>query len=128
MNSDAKVMLASTKACGEGIQLIGASRVVLLDVVWNPSVGRQAIGRAYRIGQQKIVHTYNLITEGTQEKSKYDRQAKKDHMSKLLFSNESQLPAQSNESPESIFNDSILEHMTEDENLKEMFVNILPSQ
>jgi hypothetical protein len=49
-------------------------------------------------------------------------------MSKLLFSNESQLPAQSNESPESIFNDSILEHMTEDENLKEMFVNILPSQ
>ncbi|KAM0903815.1 hypothetical protein ACQ4PT_018433 [Festuca glaucescens] len=127
MNSDSKVMLASTKACGEGIQLIGASRVVLLDVVWNPSVGRQAIGRAYRIGQQKIVHTYNLITEGTQEKSKYDRQAKKDHMSKLLFSNELQ-PAQCNQSPESIFNDSILEDMTEDENLKEMFVNILPSQ
>ena len=59
MNSEAKVMLASTKACCEGITLVGASRVVLLDVVWNPSVGRQAIGRAYRIGQEKIVYTYN---------------------------------------------------------------------
>jgi DNA repair and recombination RAD54-like protein len=127
MKSDAKVMLATTKACGEGIQLIGASRVVLLDVVWNPSVGRQAIGRAYRIGQEKIVYTYNLIAEGSQEKSKYDIQAQKDHMSKKLFSSKSQ-PSQCNQSPEVIIKDSILEGMTEDENLKEMFVNILPSQ
>ncbi|KAI4980844.1 hypothetical protein ZWY2020_021329 [Hordeum vulgare] len=86
MESEAKVMLASTKACGEGITLVGASRVVLLDVVWNPSVGRQAVGRAYRIGQQKVVHSYNLIAEGTQEKAKYDSQTKKDQMSKMLFS------------------------------------------
>ena len=31
--SDVKVLLASTKACSEGISLIGASRVVLLDVL-----------------------------------------------------------------------------------------------
>ncbi|CAM0945006.1 unnamed protein product [Alopecurus aequalis] len=115
MNSDAKVMLATTKACGEGIQLIGASRVVLLDVVWNPSVGRQAIGRAYRIGQEKIVYTYNLIAEGTQEKSKYDRQAQKEHMSKKLFSNETRLAE-----PDLISSDKILEEMAEDENLKEI--------
>ncbi|KAM3242577.1 hypothetical protein ACQJBY_054918 [Aegilops geniculata] len=127
VESEAKVMLASTKACGEGITLVGASRVVLLDVVWNPSVGRQAIGRAYRIGQQKIVHTYNLIAEGTQEKAKYDTQAKKDQMSKLLFSSEPQ-PAECSRSSEFISNDSILEQMTEDENLKEMFVSVLPSQ
>jgi DNA repair and recombination protein RAD54 and RAD54-like protein len=48
MKSEAMVMLASTKACCEGITFVGASRVVLLDVVWNPSVGRQAIGRADR--------------------------------------------------------------------------------
>ena len=45
----AKVLLASTKACSEGISLIGASRVVLLDVVWNPAVEWQAISRAYRL-------------------------------------------------------------------------------
>ncbi|CAL9125501.1 unnamed protein product [Musa acuminata var. zebrina] len=61
----AKVLLASTKACCEGISLTGASRVILLDVVWNPAVGRQAISRAYRIGQKKFVYAYNLITFGT---------------------------------------------------------------
>ncbi|KAM3331058.1 hypothetical protein ACQJBY_027250 [Aegilops geniculata] len=126
MNSEAKVMLASTKACCEGITLVGASRVVLLDVVWNPSVGRQAIGRAYRIGQEKIVYTYNLIAEGTKEKVKYERQATKDHMSKLLFSNEPQ-PTGSNLSPELISNDRILEKMAAREELKDMFVQILPS-
>ncbi|KAM0858731.1 hypothetical protein ACQ4PT_047655 [Festuca glaucescens] len=123
MNSEAKVMLASTKACCEGITLVGASRVVLLDVVWNPSVGRQAIGRAYRIGQEKIVYTYNLIAEGTKEKVKYDRQASKDHMSKLLFSNELQ-PTGSNQAQEMIFNDRVLETMTGREDLKDMFVQI----
>ncbi|KAF0892721.1 hypothetical protein E2562_017692 [Oryza meyeriana var. granulata] len=126
MKSDAKVMLASTKACCEGITLIGASRVVLLDVVWNPSVGRQAIGRAYRIGQEKIVYTYNLITEGTKEKDKYDRQARKDHMSKLLFSKESQT-AGLNLSQEVIFDDKIMEAMTSHGKLKDMFVKILHS-
>ena len=43
IESEAKVMLASTKVCGEGITLFGASRAVLLDVVWNPSAQRRAI-------------------------------------------------------------------------------------
>nr|CAB3450534.1 unnamed protein product [Digitaria exilis] len=124
MKSKAKVMLASTKACCEGITLTGASRVVLLDVVWNPSVGRQAIGRAYRIGQEKIVYTYNLIAEGTAEKSKYDRQAEKEEMSKLLFSKEPDhggcnLPS------EGTINDRILEEMTAREDLKNLFVKIV---
>ena len=50
VESEAKVMLAWTKVCGEGITFFGASCLVLLDVVCNPSVQRQAIGRAYRIG------------------------------------------------------------------------------
>jgi DNA repair and recombination protein RAD54 and RAD54-like protein len=123
MKSKAKVMLASTKACCEGITLVGASRVVLLDVVWNPSVGRQAIGRAYRIGQRKIVYTYNLIAEGTTEKRKYDRQAKKEHMSKLLFSNELERGG-CNLPPELTFNDRVLEELTAREDLKNLFVKI----
>uniref|UniRef100_A0A3Q7HLY2 Helicase C-terminal domain-containing protein n=1 Tax=Solanum lycopersicum TaxID=4081 RepID=A0A3Q7HLY2_SOLLC len=46
--SDFKVLLAVTKAFSEGISLIGTSRVVLLDVLWNPSVEQQAISRVYR--------------------------------------------------------------------------------
>ncbi|KAF3340448.1 SNF2 domain-containing protein CLASSY 3-like protein [Carex littledalei] len=85
-NSKARVLLANTRACSEGISLIGASRVVLLDVVWNPSVSKQAISRAFRIGQERVVYTYNLITAGTDEMKKYDVQMQKDKLSKLVFS------------------------------------------
>ena len=70
--SEAKVMLASTKSCSEGISLIRASRVVLIDVVWNPPVERQAIGRAYR-----PIYTYNLMAFETMEEEKYTKQAEK---------------------------------------------------
>ncbi|GMI90709.1 hypothetical protein HRI_002740200 [Hibiscus trionum] len=84
--SKARVLLASTRACSEGINLVGGSRVVLLDVTWNPSVERQAICRAYRLGQQRVVYTYHLISSGTMEGLKCYRQAEKDRLSELLFS------------------------------------------
>lgn len=59
-----RVLLLSTKACGEGVTLTGASRVVFMDVVWNPAVLRQAIHRAFRIGQTKVVHVYSLLVAG----------------------------------------------------------------
>ncbi|KAL9157383.1 hypothetical protein ABFS82_08G001700 [Erythranthe guttata] len=81
--SEAKVLLASQRACSEGINLVGASRLVLLDVAWNPSVERQAICRAYRIGQEKMVYVYHLLT--LMEVNKYVRQAEKDRISQLIF-------------------------------------------
>ncbi|XP_057807504.1 SNF2 domain-containing protein CLASSY 4-like [Salvia miltiorrhiza] len=122
-NSESKIMLASTKCCSEGISLVGASRVVLLDVVWNPSVERQAICRAYRIGQKKFVHTYHLMTSGTSEDDKYCRQAEKERLSELVFSS-------SNESNQlkdtsSGIEDRILEVMIADDGLKGMFEKII---
>ena len=48
-SSVAKVFFGSIKACGdwEGLSLVGASRIIILDVHLNPSVTRQAIGRAF---------------------------------------------------------------------------------
>ena len=54
-SADAKVLFGSIRACGEGISLVGASRVVILDVHLNPIVTCQAIGPAYWPGQQKKV-------------------------------------------------------------------------
>ncbi|GJV74027.1 SNF2 domain-containing protein CLASSY 3 [Tanacetum coccineum] len=59
-NSKAKVLLASTKTCSEGIHLVGASCVVLLDVDWNRAIEKQAINRAYRLGQKKVVEKGRL--------------------------------------------------------------------
>ncbi|KAK6119320.1 hypothetical protein DH2020_046939 [Rehmannia glutinosa] len=122
--SESKVMLASTRCCSEGISLVGASRVILLDVVWNPSVERQAISRAYRIGQKKFVYTYHLMTSGTTEADKYCRQAEKERLSELVFSsssNESNIQKR----PSLGIEDMILEEMVGHAKLKEMFEKII---
>ncbi|KAK7256252.1 hypothetical protein RIF29_29691 [Crotalaria pallida] len=83
-DSKAKIMLASTNACSKGINLTEASRVVLLDVLWNPSKEKQAISRAYRLGQKKVVYTYHLITQESWQK--YHTQQGKVISSEKLFS------------------------------------------
>lgn len=62
-----KFMLLSLKAGGTGLNLTAASNVVHYDLWWNPAVESQATDRAYRIGQQKNVMVYRLITRNTFE-------------------------------------------------------------
>jgi SNF2 family DNA or RNA helicase len=63
----APVFLISLKAGGVGLNLTGADTVIHLDPWWNPAVEAQAIDRAHRIGQKKVVTSYKLITRGTVE-------------------------------------------------------------
>ncbi|XP_045797850.1 SNF2 domain-containing protein CLASSY 3-like [Trifolium pratense] len=126
-NSKAKVLLAATKACSEGISLVGASRVVLLDVAWNPSVKRQAISRAYRIGQKKVVYTYHLLVEGTTEAEKYGKQAEKDRLSELLFSAKNATDNDVSKRCAVNFEDEVLDKMTRHEKLMDIFFNIAAS-
>jgi len=62
-----EVFLISTTAGGVGLNVHGASRVVIFDFKWNPVHEQQAIGRAYRMGQTKPVKVYWLIVGGTYE-------------------------------------------------------------
>ncbi|KAG9451775.1 hypothetical protein H6P81_004679 [Aristolochia fimbriata] len=84
-SSKAKVLFASIKACGEGISLVGASRVVILDVVLNPAVTRQAIGRAFRPGQLKRVYVYRLVAADSLEEKVYNSAYEKELVSKNWF-------------------------------------------
>ena len=59
--------LISLKAGGVGLNLTGADTVILVDLWWNPAVEDQAIGRAHRMGQDKNVEVYRMITRGTIE-------------------------------------------------------------
>jgi SNF2 family DNA or RNA helicase len=61
------VFLISLKAGGTGLNLTGADTVIHYDPWWNPAVEDQASDRAYRIGQDKVVHVMRLITKGTIE-------------------------------------------------------------
>lgn len=59
------VCLISTRAGGLGLNLYGASRVIILDFEYAPQWEQQAIGRAYRLGQKKHVFVYRLRVGGT---------------------------------------------------------------
>ncbi|XP_022720185.1 SNF2 domain-containing protein CLASSY 3-like [Durio zibethinus] len=115
--SKSRVLLASTKACSEGINLVGGSRVVLLDVTWNPSVERQAISRAYRLGQKRVVYIYHLISSGTMEGMKCYRQAGKDRLSELVFSS-SDKTVDHHKKACNVLEDKVLEVMVQHEKLK----------
>lgn len=59
--------ILSLKAGGSGLNLTNASHVVLFDRWWNPATEQQAIDRAHRIGQKKVVQVHLLCCRGTLE-------------------------------------------------------------
>jgi SNF2 family DNA or RNA helicase len=56
------IMILSQKAAGVGLTITSANHVVHYTRWWNPAVENQATDRAYRIGQQKDVFVYQIIT------------------------------------------------------------------
>jgi hypothetical protein len=74
---EAPLFLISLKAGGVGLNLTAADTVILYDPWWNPAVEAQAMDRAHRIGQDKPVFVYKLITEGTIEERMLDLQERK---------------------------------------------------
>ena len=59
--------LISLKAGGVGLNLTVADYVIIADPWWNPAAEDQASGRAHRIGQQRPVTVYRLVTQGSIE-------------------------------------------------------------
>jgi superfamily II DNA or RNA helicase len=64
---EADLFLISLKAGGFGLNLTAADYVVIADPWWNPAAEDQAMGRAHRIGQQRPVTVYRLVTAGSIE-------------------------------------------------------------
>ncbi len=66
-SGEVNLFLISLKTGGVGLNLTEADTVIHYDPWWNPAVEHQATDRAHRIGQDKPVFIYKLITEGTVE-------------------------------------------------------------
>ena len=73
-NDEIFIFLLTTRVGGVGVNLIGANRIIIYDPDWNPSTDIQARERAWRIGQQRHVIIYRLLTAGTIEEKIYHRQ------------------------------------------------------
>lgn len=71
------IFLISLKAGGVGITLTAADTVIHYDPWWNPAVEAQATDRAHRIGQDKTVFVYKLISSGTVEEKMVELQGRK---------------------------------------------------
>ena len=79
------VFLISLKAGGVGLNLTAADYVIHMDPWWNPAVEDQASDRAHRIGQQRPVTVYRLVSENTiEEKIVRLHQEKRDLADSLL--------------------------------------------
>ena len=78
-NNAVDALLVSIKAGGEGVNMTGASRVILYDVSWNPCFDRQAMCRAHRLGQKREVNVYRLVApSGTLEARAFELQRRKE--------------------------------------------------
>lgn len=85
-SSDIDVFLLTPQTGGIGLNLTGADRVILFDPSWNPATDRQAIERAWRLGQTKPVKIYRLLTPGTIEEKMYRKQLYKQFVSDRVMS------------------------------------------
>ncbi|MEJ2396316.1 MAG: DEAD/DEAH box helicase [Candidatus Thiodiazotropha sp.] len=84
-SGQANLFLISLKAGGVGLNLTEADTVIHYDPWWNPAVEEQATDRAHRIGQDKPVFVYKLLTEGTVEEKILALQEKKRKLADSVY-------------------------------------------
>lgn len=84
---DVFIFLLTTRVGGLGLNLTGASRIVIYDPDWNPSTDTQAKERAWRYGQRKDVEIYRFVCKDTIEEKIYQKQIFKDLLGKKVLSN-----------------------------------------
>eukprot|EP00878_Enallax_costatus_P046663 GHUV01056913.1.p1 GENE.GHUV01056913.1~~GHUV01056913.1.p1 ORF type:complete len:503 (+),score=214.95 GHUV01056913.1:285-1793(+) len=71
------VFLLSTKAGGQGITLTSADTVIIYDSDWNPQNDLQAMARCHRIGQDRDVTVYRLVSKNTYEEQLFRTASRK---------------------------------------------------
>ena len=62
-NPDYKILVATLKTGGTGLNLTAAQNVIHYDLWWNPAIENQATDRVHRIGQENDVMVYRFITK-----------------------------------------------------------------
>jgi superfamily II DNA or RNA helicase len=75
-----KVLLATLKSGGMGLNLVVANNVLLTDPWWNAAAELQAMDRVHRVGQVRKVRVVRFVTKRTVEERVADLQRKKTAM------------------------------------------------
>ncbi|EDO15108.1 hypothetical protein Kpol_1071p14, partial [Vanderwaltozyma polyspora DSM 70294] len=103
--------LLSAKSGGVGLNLIGASRLILFDNDWNPAIDLQAMSRIHRDGQKRPCFIYRLVTTGCIDEKILQRQLMKHSLSKKFL----------NDAENDDNNDHTKDDLFDKEDLKDLF-------
>jgi DNA repair and recombination protein RAD54B len=95
--------LLSAKSGGVGLNLIGASRIVLFDIDWNPATDLQAMARIHRDGQKLPVKIYRFLVQGSIDEKIYQRQVMKMGLANAVVDNKASASSFSKEELRDLF-------------------------
>jgi TATA-binding protein-associated factor len=87
-NDDVRCLLLNTKVGSLGLNLQSANIVIFLENDWNPFIDEQAISRAHRLGQERPVQIFRLITENSIEEKILKIQERKIELSRSIVTTE----------------------------------------
>jgi non-specific serine/threonine protein kinase len=88
-NPQIPFFLISLKAGGQGLNLTAADYVIHIDPWWNPAVEMQASDRSHRIGQEKPVFIFKLITKDSVEEKILQLQDRKKMLVEQIITTDS---------------------------------------
>ena len=84
-NQEIPILLAGIKTGGLGLNLTAADYCFILDPWWNPAIEQQAVDRIHRIGQDKPVNIYRMVSQNTVEEKMLLLKAKKQEIADQLM-------------------------------------------
>ncbi|KAF3914790.1 hypothetical protein ABW20_dc0101714 [Dactylellina cionopaga] len=108
-----QVFLLTTRVGGYGLNLTGATRIIIFDPDWNPSNDMQARERSWRLGQKHEVRIYRLLSRGTIEEKIYQRQLYKQFLTKKILEDPEQRRVFKMDDMQDLFTLGSLDHGTE---------------
>jgi len=84
-DKECKVFIMTLKTGGVGLNLTAADKIFIYDPWWNKTAEDQAVDRSYRMGQDRTVFAYKLITKGTIEEKMLSLQMEKNRLFNSLI-------------------------------------------
>jgi hypothetical protein len=72
-SEDVRVLLMDLRQASHGLHIAQASRIFIVNPIWQPNVESQAIKRAHRIGQTRPVYVETLVLRDTLEDRMLER-------------------------------------------------------
>ena len=127
-DANMKIMVASLKCGGIGLNLTMASRVICIDLWYNSSVEQQAFCRVFRIGQESETFITRFIVEKSADGKLMDMQLRKSALISRAMDDKSVMSKLTTEDVLRLFGEIKLDknqrpfvHLDEDEKLDSLF-------